>query len=285
MTGAVLTFALAFRLLGFPDLTVEGSVPLGAATYAVSVVHLGAPPGLAVLLACLAGAAAGATTAGLHVRFGVNKFLAGIIIVSIVYSLTLRVMSGPNISLLQGPSLLAAARSILPDYPRFGVLLSLIAAVVVVGTGLIVFLGSRAGIALRAAGSNPRFAESVGVHKKGMIVSGLAGCNALGALSGVLQADYQGFADVGSGQGVLVVALAALALGEALVPKQSVRFHQYVVLAAVVGSIGYHLVIAYAVRAGLAPTDLRLATGILVLLVVALRISKDDVALEEIRVR
>ncbi len=284
MVGAVLTFALAFRLLGFPDLTVEGSVPLGAGIYAV-LVRLGAALPLAVAMAGVAGAVAGATTALLHTRFGVNKFLAGIINAAILYSLTLRVMSGPNISLLQGPSLLAASRALFGAGSRLGVLLTLGAAVSLLAVALLLFLGSRTGVKLRAAGSNPRFAESVGVRPDAAVVLGLAGCNSLGALSGVLQADYQGFADVTSGQGVVILALAALATGEALVPQRSVRFHQYVVLAAVAGSIVYHVIVAYAVSAGLAPTDLRLATGVLVLLVIALRFSRNDTALEEIRIR
>lgn len=284
MAGAVLAFALAFRLFNFPDLTVEASVPLGGATYAI-LIHQGLPVGLALAIACLAGALAGATTAALHVRFGVNKFLAGIIIISIAYSLTLRIMSGPNVSLLQAPSILAFVRALLPSHAQLGVLLFLTLSATALSTGLILFLGTKTGAKLRAAGSSPRFAESIGIRHKAALVFALAGCNAVGALSGALQADYQGFADVASGQGVLILALAALAIGEAVAPKRSVRFQQFVVLAAVGGSICYHVIIACAVRAGLAPTDLRLATGVLVLVVVALRMSREDIALEELESR
>ena len=284
MAGAVLTFAMAFRLFGFPDLTVEASVPLGGAMYAV-LVHQGLPPIIAVVVGSAVGALAGATTATLHVRFGVNRFLAGIIVISIAYSLTLRVMSGPNVSLLQAPSLLAIPRTLFGGGSQLGVLFVLAISVAALSCGLIIFLGTRSGAKLRAAGSNPRFAESIGIRHKVALVIALAGCNAVAALSGAFQADYQGFADVASGQGVLILALAALAIGEAVVPKRSLRFHQFVVLAAVIGCTCYHVIIAYAVRAGLAPTDLRLTTGILVLVVVALRMSNDETVLEEARVR
>ena len=283
MSGAVLSFALAFRLFGFPDLTVEASVPLSGATYAI-LVHQGLPPIIAVVIGGAVGAAAGATTAALHVRFNVNKFLAGIIVISIAYSVSLRLMAGPNVSLLQAPSLLTLPRSLFGGESQRGVLLVLAISVAAVCCGLIIFLGRTTGTKLRAAGSNPRFAESIGIHHNITMVFALAGCNAVAALSGAIQADYQGFADVASGQGVLILALAALAMGEALVPRRSLRFHQFVVLAGVVGSICYHSIIAFAVRAGLAPTDLRLATGMLVLVVVALRsMSSDEAPLEEVR--
>jgi putative ABC transport system permease protein len=279
MVGAVLTFAIAFRLLGFPDLTVEGSVPLGGAMYAVLVQH-GMPPMVAVTLACTAGAVAGASTALLNIRFGVNKFLAGIVVVAILYSSTLRLMSGPNISLLQAPSLMRVPRSLFSLNPRLGVALFLCVLWSAITVALMMYFKSRSGIRLRAAGSNPAFAESLGVRSGVAIVLGLAGCNALGALAGSLQADLQGFADVSGGQGVLILGLAALAIGEALVPKRRVDYYKFVILAAVVGSVVYHVLIAYAVRAGLATTDLRLATGLLVLFVVSFRLSKEDQNLE-----
>ena len=270
VASAVLGFAIAFRLLRFPDLTIEGSVPLGAATYAV-LNHAGAPMPVAVAGAGLAAAAAGALTASLHVKLDVNKFLAGIIVVSIAYSLTLRVMEGPNVSLLRSASLLGYPRSLASGAWQWGLLVFLSGGLGVIAAAAIGFLRTRPGIALRAAGANPVFAASLGIGSRAAIIAGLAGSNALAGLGGVFQADYQGFADVGSGQGILVVALAALAIGEALVPRRSVTFSVHVVLAAITGSVAYHVIVAYAMRAGLKPTDLRLATGLLVLVVVALR--------------
>jgi putative ABC transport system permease protein len=282
MSGAVLAFALSYRLLAFPDLTIEGSLPLGAAFYAV-LVHAGSPLWIAAVCGCAAGSAAGAVTAIFNVRFGVNKFLAGIIMISIAYTLTLRVMSGSNVNLLQLPSFLAPLRGMFDD-PTLGPLVALLTATLLSAVAAALFLGSRPGVALRAAGANSVFADAVGIPRKTAIVIGLAACNAFAACSGILQADYQGFSDVSSGQGVLIVALAALAIGEAITPKRQFRFHVFVVAAAVAGSIAYHIVVACAVRAGLAPTDLRLATGILVLIVVAARRTKAP-ELEELSVR
>lgn len=282
MAGAVLSFVIAFRLLGFPDLTIEGAVPLGAGVYAVFV-HHGVSLGVAAALACMAGAAAGATTAFVSLRFRVNKLLAGIIVVSIIYSLTLRVMSGPNISLLQAPSLFAWSRHLFGDgKAELGILAVLGLFWALVGGLLVAFFRTRRGIQLRAAGSNPRLSESLGVAHRVAIVAGLAGCNAMAALSGLLLADHQGFADVSLGQGVLILALAAMALGEAIVPDRKLRYSSFVVVAGILGSITYQVIVAYAVRAGLAPTDLRLATGVLVLLVVAFQFTANEMSVEDL---
>lgn len=280
MAGAVLGFVVAFRLLDFPDLTVEASLPLGAATYAVLVQQGIAPTG-AAFAACGAGMLAGATTAGLHVRFGVNKLLAGIIIVGIAYSLTLRVMAGPNRSLLQAASLLGPSRRLFEASPRLGVLLVLGAFWLAVAVLLGLWFRTRPGIQVRAAGTNPALAESLGLPQGLIVVAGLAACNGLAALSGALLADHQGFADVSLGQGVLILALAAMAIGEALVPDRRLSYPTFVISAALTGSIAYQVIVAYAVRAGLAPTDLRLATGVLVLAVVAFRFSRHRVVLDD----
>jgi putative ABC transport system permease protein len=277
MLGAVLSFAIAFRLLGFPDLTVEGAMPLGAATYAV-MAHGGYSLGLALLAACIVGAMCGALTAFLHVVFKVNKFLAGIIVVAVAYSLSLRVMSGPNVSLLQSGSLFSTLSSFAVGAPPLLILgliwLPLLGA-------LSWFFGGPSGIRLRAVGSNPVFAQSVGVSTKIATVAGLAACNVLAAFAGVLQCDYQGFADVSTGQGVLILALAALAIGEAVVPSRRLVYYKFVLIAAVIGSMAYQIILAVAVRAGLPQTDLRLATGVLVLAFVALGIRNAAQAQDE----
>ena len=273
---AVLSFTVAFRLFDFPDLTVEGSVPLGAAVYAV-IVQQGGQPFPAMVVALLSGGLAGALTGFLYVRYSVNKFLAGIIVVSINYSLMLRVMAGSNISLLGRESLFSLTERLNQSggsWIHFGTLLLLFGITAVLLVLILGFFKTRLGIASRAVGSNPQFARSIGLNPKRYTILALAGCNCLAALSGVLLAMHQGFADVGSGQGVLILALAAMAIGESIVPKKKYTYHVFVVLAAVVGSVVYHLVVAVAVRFGLAPTDLRLATGLLVLFVVAFKLSR-----------
>ena len=276
---AVLALALAFRLLHFPDLTVEGSFPMGAAVFAVAV-QSGWPGEIAALSGCAAGGLLGLMTGLIHVKLGVNKFLCGIIVVAISYSLSLRVMAGPNIGLLglnvslnpfgdaiKGTSMMASACFL-------GGLMALGTALVLVG------LHTRPGVELRAVGSNSSFASAVGLKTGIFVPVGLAFTNAMAGLGGVLLADYQGFADVSLGQGGLILALAAMTIGERLVPQKWMRRVVYVVLSAIVGSISYQVLIAFAVRLGVAPADLRLATAVLVLLVISARRGEFREALE-----
>lgn len=275
---AVLALALAFRLLSFPDLTVEGSLPLGAAVFAVLLKN-GIPLLGAVLAALLVGAVAGGLTAFLHIRFSLNKFLAGIIVVAMTYSLSLRAMGASNIGLLQSASLFDLItpldRAVRGPF-HVGTILLLSLLLGVGGVLLLLGLSSRKGMRLRVAGSNAEYARSLGISVPRNMVVGLAITNSLAAVSGVLLAMHQGFADVAMGQGVLILALAAMTIGERLLPERALPFHVFVVLAAIVGSVFYQIIVAYAVRMGLAATDLKLATALLVLLVVALRVSRDN---------
>lgn len=157
----------------------------------------------------------------------------------------------------------------------------LIGFILVGGAALLWALATRRGVRLRVAGSNPEYAKSLGINVPLNMVLGLAITNALAAFSGLLLTMHQGFADISMGQGVLILALAAMTIGERLLPEKRLPFHVFVFLAAVVGSIAYQVLVAYAVRAGLAPTDLKLATAILVLAVVALRVSRDGELLAE----
>ena len=274
----VLALAMAFRLLSFPDLTVEGSLPLGAAVYAI-LLKMGAPAFAAIGAALSAGALAGALTALLHVRFKVNKFLAGIIVIAITYTICLRVMGSSNIGLLSFLSLsdwTAPISVALGASFHIGTLLVL-GLVLIAGSALILTgLKSRKGLRLRVAGANPEYAKSLGISVSWNLVIGLAITNSFAALSGVLLASHQGFADVAMGQGVLILALAAMAIGERLTPEGRLSFPVFVVAASVTGSLAYQVLAAYAVRLGVPSTDLKLITAVLVLIVVAMRVSQND---------
>lgn len=283
LAWAVLALALAYRLLDFPDLTIEGSLPLGAAVFAV-LQKSGAPISFSLVFACLAGGCAGALTAVLYVRFRLNKFLAGIIVVAIAYSVSLRVMQASNIGLLQLPTLFDIGEPLNRASPwgfHFGTIAILGALIVVGAIVLLRLLSTRAGIHLRVAGSNPEYARSLGINVPANIVVGLAATNGLAAIAGALLAMHQGFADISMGQGTLILALAAMTIGERLLPETRLPYHVFIFFAAVVGSVTYQMLVAYAVRAGLAPTDLKLATAVLVLVVVALRVSKNGDLLAE----
>jgi len=282
MAWAVISLALSFNLLDFPDLTPEGSLPLGAIMFA-ALVKTGLPLALAIVSAMLAGAAAGALTAFIHTRFRLNKFLSGILVVAISYSICLRVLGTSNIGLLGTPSLFDYVRPLdrITDGLHLGTTI-LLGTLLVAGAGLVLWgVQTRRGLRVRVAGSNPTYARSIGINVPASLILGLAANNAMAALAGALLAMYQGFADVGMGQGVLILALASMALGEHLVPERRLPFHVFVVISAAFGSILYQVLIAYAVRLGLNPVDLKLATALLVLAVIALRTSEEGHLLSE----
>jgi len=253
---------LSFRVLDFPDLTVDGSFPLGAAvaaTLIVSDVH----PLLATFCACLAGSAAGLVTAWLNVQLKILHLLASILTMIALYSINLRIMDGPNKALLGVETLLSPLDHLaIPYYIAYPIAFGLLAGAVMLA--LVWFLKTEVGLAMRATGSNPRMAMANGVNTKRMIMLGMALSNALVALAGALFAQSQGSADVTMGVGVIVIGLASVIGGEALVPKRTLFFW---VLACILGSILYRLVIAVALNGemlGLKAQDLNLITAVLV---------------------
>lgn len=259
---------LSFRVLNFPDLTVDGSLPLGAAV-AASSITLGVHPWAATGLALLAGAAAGALTAWLNVRLRILHLLASILTMTALYSVNLRIMGRPNIALLGEATVFTPLESL--GVPFYVISLSVF-VVVTVAVKLVLdwLLSSEIGLALRATGANPRMARANGVNTDRMTIFGVALSNALVALAGALFAQSQGGADVSMGVGVIVVGLAAVIIGEALV---STRVVVLATLACIVGSIFYRLLVAVALNAdfiGLQAQDLKLITAVLVVIVMTL---------------
>lgn len=282
MAWAVISLALSFNLLDFPDLTPEGSLPLGAILFA-ALIKTGTSLWLAIIAAMVAGAAAGALTAFIHIRFRLNKFLAGILVVAISYSICLRTLGTSNIGLLNSPSLFDYV--VQADGVAWGLHIGtagLLGVLLVAGACLVLWgVQTRRGLRVRVAGSNPIYAKSIGINVPASLILGLSANNAMAALAGALLAMHQGFADVGMGQGILILALASMALGEHLVPERRLPFHVFVVISAAFGSILYQVLIAYAVRLGLDPVDLKLATALLVLAVIALKASEEGHLLSE----
>jgi putative ABC transport system permease protein len=259
---------LSFRVLQFPDLTVDGSFPLGAAVAATLIVS-GWNPYLATLIAALAGALAGLATAWLNVRLKILHLLASILTMIALYSINLRIMGRPNVALLGDETVLTPLESLpLPSYWLAPVLFLF----VVVAAKLLVdrFLASEIGLAIRATGANPRLSRALGISTGRLILSGMALSNALVALAGALFAQSQGSADISMGVGVIVVGLAAVILGEAIVPGRGIAL---ATLGCVLGSILYRLAVALALNAdvlGLQAQDLNLLTAILVALAMVL---------------
>lgn len=259
---------ISFRVLDFPDLTVDGSFPLGAAVSAVLIIH-GWNPWIATGAAVLAGMAAGSVTALLNVKLKILNLLASILTMIALYSVNLRVMGRPNVALLSEETVLTPWYDLGLAYHQVPVVLFLI--VVLVALFLLWrFMKSETGLAMRATGANPRMARAQGIATGGMIVLGVALSNGLVGLAGALFAQSQGAADVTMGVGVIVIGLASLIGGEALItPSTVVR----ALLACVVGAIIYRLAIAFALNAdvlGLQAQDLNLITAVLVTLAIVL---------------
>lgn len=253
---------LTFRVLDFPDLTVDGSFPLGAAVTAI-LITTGFNPWLAAAIAMIAGGAAGMVTAFLNVRFRILNLLASILTMIALFSVNLRVMGKPNVALINADTMLSPffGHGLREVYVRplfVGVLV--IIAVVVVWR----FLESDAGLAMRATGANPRMARAQGVDTRWQTYLGLALSNALVALGGALFAQTNGFADVTSGVGTIVVGLAAVIIGETLFGARGILL---ALIGCIIGSILYRIAIQLALSTdalGLKASDLNLVTAVLV---------------------
>ena len=253
---------LAFRVLDFPDLTVDGSFPLGAAVAAVLIIA-GLNPWLASAVAMVAGAFAGLVTAMLNVRFRILNLLASILTMIALFSVNLRVMGKPNVALINAETMISPffGHGLRDFYVRplfVGVLV--VVAVIVVWR----FLESDAGLSMRATGANARMARAQGVDTNRQIYLGIALSNALVALGGALFAQTNGFADVTSGVGTIVVGLAAVIIGETLFGARGILA---ALIGCVIGSILYRIAIQLALSSdvlGLQASDLNFVTAVLV---------------------
>ena len=272
----VLGVFITFRVLDFPDLTVDGSLPLGAAVTGALIVG-GHSPLLATAAGVAAGLCAGVVTGVLHVllKSGDNdsanygpKLLAGILTMTALYTVNLRIMGRSNIPLLGVDGVFEKIGDLLSvTMASWNLILALAALALVVKYLLDWFLHTEFGLTLQATGDNEQMIRALGTNTNFTRIVGLAIANGLVALSGSLVAQQQGFADVGMGIGTIVAGLASLIMGEVLFGVRSIS---WVLFSVIGGSIVYRLLIAVSLRLGIAPTDLKLLTAILV--VVALSV-------------
>lgn len=256
---------ITFRVFEFPDITVDGSITLGAAVCAILLVN-GWNPLLAMLMAVIAGMIAGALTALIHTQFKVNGLLSGILVMTALYSINLHVMGRSNVPLLKETTIITLLETLELPLNREAISLSLFA---ILGLGiwlLMVWLfKTDLGTAMRATGDNEVMIAAQGVNVNRMKVLGIAISNGLVAFSGALVAQYQGFADVGMGIGMLVFGLAAVIIGETIVGKRKMK---WIFLGVIFGSILFRNLIAFALSIGLNPVDLKLITAVFVLLAI-----------------
>jgi putative tryptophan/tyrosine transport system permease protein len=267
---------ISFRIFNFPDITADGSSTFGAALAAALLVK-GINPILATAVGFIGGFLAGAVTGTLATKFKINGLLAGILVMTALYSINLHVMGQSNVGLFGRATLATCAEhwgmSILGNSQGVNILgwevtaaeLSLLVAaalaIVVVGLILYMFFQTDLGAAMRATGNNDQMIRALGVDDQAMIILGLAISNGLIALAGAFLAQYQGFADVQMGIGMVVWGLASVIIGEALVATRKTGM---AIIGAVMGSILFRLLVAIALRLGLNPNDLKLMTAVFV---------------------
>lgn len=256
---------LSFRTLNTPDLTVDGSIVTGAAASAI-ICSQGGNPFLALILSFILGALAGVVTALLNTKLKIQPLLAGILVMLGIYSINLRIMGNKsNIALTKSDTIYKMAKGLFPSGYS-----SLIVGVIILGivsTMLFFFLKTRLGFALRATGDNEDMVRASGINSDNMKIMGLSLSNGLVGLAGGMLAQYQSYADIGMGVGMVVIGLASVIIGEAVFGSKSL-FKR--LLAVAMGAVLYRLIISIALNLGMPANDLKLVSAIIVTLALAL---------------
>ena len=260
---------ISYKILDFPDLTADGSFPLGGGVCVLCILNQ-VDPWLATLIGMFAGAIAGVVTASLHLGFKIEKLLASILMMIALYSINLRIMGKPNVSLLGDPTVYDSITA--NDDLQLAIVRLLIAIFVVIIAKLLfdLFFATQTGLAVRATGTNPRMAKAQGIAINKMTLLGMAISNGLIALAGALYVQSNGGFDISIGVGTIVIGLAAVIIGEAIFSAKRIM---WLTLAVIIGSILYRCFIALALNndalngIGFGPQDLNLITALLVVAV------------------
>lgn len=268
---------ITFKILNVADMTCDGSFALGGCL-SVTLTVSGWNPILSLLLSVLAGMAAGMVTGFLHTKLKIPVILAGILSMISLYSINLRIMGQPNQSLLKSDTIVTMIKKVIPDSVMDHIKYSTLNSLIVIGIGIIFgvllcfvlywFFGTEAGSALRATGNNSDMIRALGQNTDRMKILGLVISNGLIALSGALLAQSQGYADVGMGQGAIVIGLASIVIGEVFFG----RFTSFKskLISVIVGSVIYRVIIALVLQFGLNTNDQKLFTAIIVAVALAI---------------
>ncbi|VXB65015.1 Branched-chain amino acid ABC transporter, permease protein [Enhydrobacter sp. 8BJ] len=261
---------ISFRVLDFPDLTADGSFPLGGAVAGVAIIA-DVNPWLACIFGMLAGGVAGLVTAWLHVKLGILQLLSSILVMVALYAVNLRIMQAPNLPLLGEPTIFG---ELVTDSNGYWMRCVVIGGVVIAAKFFLDwFFSTEMGLAMRATGSNLRMSQAQGIATSRSILLGMAISNGLIALAGAIFVQTQGGADISIGVGTIVIGLAAVIIGETILPAKKMR---WITLSAIVGAILYKFFIQIALsndtlRAiGFGPQDVNLVTALLVVIALIL---------------
>ena len=258
----VLGVYISFRILNFPDMTVDGTFPLGAAISA-KLLTLGVNPYLTLLVALATGAVAGAVTGLIHVKLKVKDLLAGILVMTALYSVNLRVMGKSNIPLFEEDNIFNT---------EYLMMITIVVLILISKFLLDYLLKTKFGFALKALGDNENLIVSLGLNEEKYKIYGLMIANSFVAFSGAVLAQYQGFADVGMGTGIIVIGLASIIIGDTLFGKRRKLAGTTIVI---IGSILYRGVIAVTLSMGMDASDLKLITSVIVIVILWIQKQKD----------
>lgn len=246
---------ITFKILDFPDMSVDGTFPMGAAISATLLVQ-GTNPWISIIAAAIGGGIAGAVTGILHVKLKIDNLMAGILVMIGLYSVNLRIMGKANVPLFNVNN---AFKSNVPAIVIIGVILLIVKIL------LDLYLKTKSGFLLIAVGDNEQIVSSLGVNKDIIKVLGLTISNALAAAAGAITAQYQGFADVGMGTGTVVMGLAAVIIGTSLFERFTfIKATTLSIFGAIIYKGAIAIVLKYGAIIGLTANDLKLMTAIIV---------------------
>lgn len=287
LTGAValgllwtlMTFGvyISYRVLDVADLTVEGSITMGAAIAAICITN-GVNPYLALLVSFAGGMLAGLCTGLLHTALKIPALLSGILTMIALWSINLRIMGKANISLLKMPTVFSFFTDSLGLPKNIAIIIVGALFVAAIFVFLYWFFGTEIGCAIRATGDNSNMARAQGIDTNKMKILGLAPSNGLVAISGGLIAQSQTFADIQMGTGAIVIGLASLIIGEVLFGKRSFL---RALLSIVCGAVTYRIIIALVLKLGMPANDLKLFTAITVAIALAMPVFKDRIQMRK----
>ncbi len=261
---------ITYRILDFADLTTEGSFPLGAAIAAMLIIK-GTNPFIATFASFIIGLVAGLVTGLLNTKLKIPGLLSGILVMTGLYSINLRIMGKANLPLLKQPTIITAVTDMGISNANAIMLVGIISVVIIILL-LVLLFATEFGFALRATGNNPRMISALGVNTDIMIILGLMISNGLISLCGGIIAQYNGYADAGMGTGTIVIGLASVIIGEVIFGKTSI-FRSLV--SVVLGSILYRIIIAFVLENGLQPTDLKLISSVVLAICLFLPVVKE----------
>ncbi|MGN0144986.1 MAG: ABC transporter permease [Clostridium sp.] len=248
---------ITYKILDFPDMSVDGTFPLGAAISAALLVK-GVNPWISIIAAAAGGALAGAITGIMHVKLKIDNLMAGILMMIGLYSVNLRIMGKANVPLFNVNNIFKN------NIPAIAIIA---AALLIVKILLDLYLKTKSGFLLIAVGDNEQVVSSLGVNKDIVKVLGLLISNGLASTAGAITAQYQGFADVGMGTGTVVMGLAAVIIGSSLFERISfIKATTLSIIGAIVYKGAIALVLKYGAIIGLTANDLKLMTAVIVVI-------------------